>query len=97
MLFLIITRNGSFQERDDQKVFAWDCCTVGLMGNKAFAPAAFCLLWRVPTSVTAIISCEVNQIQSSVCLNGVSFRLFRQAGGCTLDPSIRTFVLQATL
>lgn len=36
MLFLIITRNGSFQGRDDQKVFVQDCHTVGLMGNKAF-------------------------------------------------------------
>lgn len=74
MPFLIIIRNGSSQERDDQKVFVQDCHTVQLKGNKAFTPAVLCLLWRVPTSVTAVISWQVNQIQSFVCLNGVSFK-----------------------
>lgn len=44
MLFLMIIRNGSFQERDDQKVFVWDCHPEGLLGNKAFTPAVLCLL-----------------------------------------------------
>lgn len=56
MLFLIITKNGSFQGRDDQKVFVQDYHTVGLKGNKSFTPAVLCLLWKVPTSVTAVIS-----------------------------------------